>query len=113
VRRFASHTSSGFPTGNPSDGFLLDASNVGETVIPSVVTVQIRSAQGILGSGSGVVYDGEGHIITNDHVVAAGTNYEIVLSDGTVYPAELVGTDPRPDQLCMSLKTVTGRRPAS
>lgn len=89
---------------------LLDASNVGETVIPSVVTVQIRSAQGILGSGSGVVYDVEGHIITNDHVVAAGTNYEIVLSDGTVYPAELVGTDPTTDLAVLAV-TAADLRP--
>lgn len=89
---------------------LLDASNVGETVIPSVVTVQIRSTQGILGSGSGVVYDAEGHIITNDHVVAAGTNYEIVLSDGTVYPAELVGTD-RTTDLAVLAVTASDLRP--
>ncbi|MCP4968021.1 MAG: PDZ domain-containing protein [bacterium] len=81
---------------------LLDASLVGSEVIPSVVTVQISSTafngeEGRLGSGSGVVYDNQGHIITNNHVVEAGSNFEIVLSDGRVYPAELVGTDPTTD----------------
>ncbi|MDJ0954208.1 MAG: trypsin-like peptidase domain-containing protein [Acidimicrobiia bacterium] len=81
---------------------LLDASAVGEAVIPSVVTVQITGTafngqEAVLGSGSGVVYDNNGHILTNDHVVAAGSNYEIVLADGRIYPAEIVGTDPSTD----------------
>lgn len=91
---------------------LLDASAVGRDVVPSVVTVQIRGSVGDgterrLGSGSGVVYDDQGHIITNDHVVAAGTSFEIVLSNGRVYPAELVGTDPTTDLAVLSV-TATG-----
>lgn len=87
---------------------LLDASLVGDTVIPSVVTVQINGAgfggaTGVLGSGSGVVFDESGHVITNDHVVAAGTSYEIVLADGRIYPAELVGTDPTTDLAVLSV----------
>jgi len=89
-------------------GTLLDASAVGATVIPSVVTVQISGTavngqQGLLGSGSGVVFDDGGHIITNDHVASAGTDYEIVLADGRVYPAELVGTDPTTDLAVLSV----------
>lgn len=81
---------------------LLDASMVGDLVIPSVVTVQIVGTAGdgrqaIIGSGSGVVYDTAGNILTNDHVVAAGSEYEVVLSNGTIYPAELVGSDPTTD----------------
>ena len=92
------------------DGMLLDASVVGAAVIPSVVTVQINGTaangqSGQLGSGSGVVYDKQGHIITNDHVVAAGTSYEVVLADGRVYPAELVGTDPTTDLAVLKVTT--------
>ncbi len=81
---------------------LLDAAAVGEAVIPSVVTVQITGSsfngqETVLGSGSGVVYDNNGHILTNDHVVSAGSNYEVVLADGRIYPAEVVGTDPSTD----------------
>ncbi len=84
------------------DLMLLDATQVGERVIPSVVTVQITGSSfngeaAVLGSGSGVVYDNSGHILTNDHVVAAGSNYEIVLADGRIYPATVVGTDPSTD----------------
>ena len=86
---------------------LLDASTVGEVVIPSVVTVEILGSfngeTGQLGSGSGVVYDSEGHILTNDHVVAAGSDYQVVLADGRIYEAELVGTDPTTDLAVLSV----------
>lgn len=89
---------------------LLDASLVGDTVIPSVVTVQISGAglsgTGVLGSGSGVVFDSDGHILTNDHVVAAGTSYEVVLADGRIYPAQLVGTDPTTDLAVLSVEAL-------
>ena len=86
---------------------LLDASLVGDTVIPSVVTVEITGEvlgeTGRIGSGSGVVFDDQGHIITNDHVVAAGGSYQVVLADGRVYPAELIGTDPTTDLAVLSI----------
>lgn len=87
---------------------LLDASAVGAEVIPSVVTVQVgeSDAEGNLlvrGSGSGIVYDAQGHIVTNSHVVAAGSTYEVVLADLRVYPAELIGTDPTTDLAVLSI----------
>jgi putative serine protease PepD len=75
----------------------VDAVAVGEVVIPSIVSVQIgRSGPtgfSEIGSGSGVVYDTEGHIITNDHVAAGGSVYQVTFADGRVYEATLVGTD--------------------
>jgi S1-C subfamily serine protease len=75
----------------------VDAVAVGEVVIPSIVSVQIgqNGPTGFseLGSGSGVVFDTEGHIITNDHVVSGGSAYQVVFADGRVYEATLVGTD--------------------
>ncbi len=71
------------------------------TANPSVVYVMVTSggtgfaASG--GSGSGFVYDAEGHIITNNHVVRAGMTYEVVFSSGDRQPAELVGADPDSD----------------
>jgi S1-C subfamily serine protease len=87
---------------------LLDASAVGAAVIPSVVTVQVgeSDANGNLvlrGSGSGIIYDGQGHVVTNSHVVAAGTAYEVVLADLRVYPAELIGTDPTTDLAVLAI----------
>ncbi len=95
------------PTPIDTNTLLLDASLVGDTVIPSVVTVEITGTvlgeTGRIGSGSGVVFDDEGHIITNDHVVAAGDSYQVVLADGRVYPAELIGTDPTTDLAVLSV----------
>ena len=79
----------------------VDAVAVGEVVIPSIVSVQIgqNGPTGFRtsGSGSGVVFDTDGHIITNDHVAAGGSAYQVVFADGRVYEATLVGTDPVTD----------------
>lgn len=46
-----------------------------------------------LGSGSGFVYDEQGHIITNNHVVVQGDGFEVVFADGARRRAERIGTD--------------------
>jgi putative serine protease PepD len=85
----------------PVIGALYDASPVAGAVVPSVVTVEvgIPAAGGFrsAGSGSGVVFDGDGRIVTNDHVIAVGSDYRVVLADGRIYEAELIGSDPRTD----------------
>jgi 2-alkenal reductase len=49
------------------------------------------------GEGSGFVYDKEGHIITNNHVVAGAERILVTFADGHEAEAELVGTDPGSD----------------
>ena len=49
------------------------------------------------GTGSGFVYDAEGHIVTNYHVVENAEELLVTLADGTVYEAEIVGEDPAND----------------
>ncbi|MEE9199548.1 MAG: trypsin-like peptidase domain-containing protein [Dehalococcoidia bacterium] len=49
------------------------------------------------GTGSGFVWDMEGRIVTNNHVVADATRLEVVLADGTILPAKLLGRDPNTD----------------
>ena len=49
------------------------------------------------GQGSGFVIDGEGHILTNYHVVESARQVEVVTSDKKKYPAEVVGKDPQHD----------------
>lgn len=82
-------------------GDTVDPAAVGTTVIPSVVTVEVgvAGADGFAprGTGSGVILDTSGHIATNDHVAAIADDHQVILSDGRVYPAELVGTDPLTD----------------
>ena len=49
------------------------------------------------GTGSGFIYDMEGHIVTNYHVVESAEELSVTLADGEVYPAEIVGVDPSND----------------
>ena len=49
------------------------------------------------GTGSGFLYDNEGHIVTNYHVVEDAEELSVTLADGEVYPAEIVGVDPSND----------------
>ncbi|HYU18201.1 MAG TPA: trypsin-like peptidase domain-containing protein [Chloroflexota bacterium] len=75
-----------------------------ERVSPSVVNVTTRvsidATQGTgvrQGSGSGFVLDGDGHILTNHHVVKDGSRVEVTLADGTRLAAEVGGSDPLND----------------
>jgi len=45
------------------------------------------------GSGSGFVWDTDGHIVTNNHVVEGADKVSVRFADGTIVPAEVVGTD--------------------
>ncbi|MBT8211761.1 MAG: S1C family serine protease [Acidimicrobiia bacterium] len=81
-----------------SDGITLAAA-VGRKVTPSIVTVEFGtdSAQGfsVLASGSGVVLTEDGLVVTNEHVIADSEGFDarVVLSDGRVYPFEIIGED--------------------
>jgi serine protease Do len=50
-----------------------------------------------LGNGSGFVWDADGHIVTNHHVVEGADELQVTFSDGTVSVATIVGTDPSSD----------------
>lgn len=60
------------------------------------------------GSGSGVIVDREGHIITNNHVVGDAAEIEVRLSDKTKLIAQVIGKDPDTD---LALLKVTANRP--
>jgi S1-C subfamily serine protease len=49
------------------------------------------------GVGSGVIYDSQGHILTNDHVVAGAQTLLVSLPDGRSFQAKLIGADPLTD----------------
>jgi S1-C subfamily serine protease len=47
--------------------------------------------------GSGFVYDDQGHIVTNDHVVNGAKTVDVTFVDGNTYTAKVIGTDPSSD----------------
>lgn len=49
------------------------------------------------GTGSGVVIDGSGNIITNSHVAERAAKVTVTFADGREFPAKVVGTDPKTD----------------
>jgi serine protease Do len=60
------------------------------------------------GSGSGLIVDGDGHIVTNNHVIGDATEIEVRLSDKTRLTAHVVGKDPDTD---LALLKVSAGRP--
>ncbi|GMQ86369.1 MAG: trypsin-like peptidase domain-containing protein [Acidimicrobiia bacterium] len=77
------------------------AEAVWEKVFPSVVTVEVGTLGEndeivITASGSGVALEG-GYIATNEHVIEGSDVAQIVLQDGRIYEATLVGSDPYTD----------------
>ena len=59
------------------------------------------------GQGSGFFVSADGYVVTNNHVVANAVKVDVVMDDGTVLTAKVVGTDPRTD---VALVKVEGRR---
>jgi serine protease Do len=110
-------------------GFSAVISQVAETMIPTVVHINItgtvvqevpdtpffRFFEGprqrevpIRALGSGVIVSGRGHIITNHHVISRADEIEVTLSDGTTHQAEVVGSDPQTDLAVIKIDPVEG-----
>ena len=80
---------------DPSDEDVTTANAVAAKALPSVVTVYCTFPEGE-GMGSGVIYDTNGNILTNNHVVEDAESISVSLN-GESYDAELVGTDASSD----------------
>ena len=75
--------------------------------------------------GSGFVYDLNGHVVTNFHVVQGTSSMKVAFIDGSIYPASVVGDDPSTDLAVLkvaadrkstrlnSSHTMTSRMPSS
>src|ERR671939_661245 len=68
-------------------------SNPNEVIILNGVPQSGRSTA----LGSGFVYDNQGHIVTNNHVVGGATRADVTFTDGNTYSANVVGKDPYSD----------------
>jgi 2-alkenal reductase len=91
----------------PPDGIDYESAvlrNVYAQVGPSVVNITVDMAHPVIAgnedipgeitsSGSGFVWDGDGHIVTNFHVVESADKVQVTFSDGTMSIAEVVGED--------------------
>ena len=69
---------------------------VSDSAMPSVVHIDVRTSSGFRGrgaTGSGWVYDADGHIVTNAHVVRDARALTVEFSDGRRRDAELIGAD--------------------
>jgi serine protease Do len=77
--------------------------NIYTQVAPSVVNINVViqssafSGQSSPALGSGFIWDMQGHIVTNNHVVDGATDIQVRFSDGSTYPGQIVGTDPYSD----------------
>lgn len=89
-----------------------DIAGVVDQVMASVVSVLVtteerdqfgRTTQG-LARGSGVIFDEEGYILTNNHVVEDGVKVEVVMTDGRRLEVEVVGRDPSTDLAVLKLE---------
>jgi putative serine protease PepD len=100
----ANTTTSGSSSGQVS---VCNVISVANQVIPSVVTISARGAEGG-GTGSGEVIKSGGYILTNNHVIAIAANggsVAVEFSDGQTAPATIVGRDPQTDLAVLKVNT--------
>jgi len=90
-----------------------------KSVVHITTTVQVQRSSGFSmdildipqGSGSGFVWDKDGHLVTNFHVIKDAQRAKVTMSDGKTYDAKLVGYEA--DKDLAVLKLVNGTREGS
>lgn len=92
-----------------------NTSAVAAKVVPSVVTISATAGQSG-GTGSGVILSQDGYVLTNTHVVtldgqSGSAKISVTTSDGKVYAATVVGTDPTYDLAVIKLDNASGLTP--
>ena len=108
-------------TSGPSTVTVNNTDSVNQTTaiaakaVPSVVTISATSGSSG-GTGSGVVLTADGYVVTNTHVVTldgetANATLSVTTSDGKVYAATIVGTDPTYDLAVIKLTDASGLTP--
>jgi S1-C subfamily serine protease len=100
-------------------------SRVYDEAVPSVVSIRVTKSLSLdgldggempedhseffrQGGGSGFVWDNQGHIVTNDHVIDGATEIEVIFADETTVEAQLVGTDPDSDLAVIKVDMPSG-----
>ncbi len=87
--------------------------NVYARVSPSVVFIQTSGEGSFLeeGAGSGFIYDRDGHIVTNNHLVEGRNDILVTLADDTIVPARVIGADPGSDLAVLQVDLPPERLP--
>jgi S1-C subfamily serine protease len=96
----------------PLDAYSLIVSGVAEKLTPKVASLRVpRRGRGPAGGeslGSGVVFTGDGFLLTNAHVVGQADSGTAAFSDGTTAPFRVIGADPLSD---LAVLRATGPTP--
>lgn len=77
----------------------LPTTQIAEQVSPSVVCINVYVPQSLSAAayGSGVIFNEEGFIVTNAHVVEGASALSVILNDGREYEARIIGQDTQSD----------------
>ncbi|MFW5755041.1 MAG: Do family serine endopeptidase [Tangfeifania sp.] len=65
---------------------------------------QQRGPRARVGSGSGVIINSDGYIVTNNHVIDDADDIEVTLDDNRVFKAKIIGTDPSTDLALLQIQ---------
>ncbi|MGB8385713.1 MAG: trypsin-like peptidase domain-containing protein [Dermatophilaceae bacterium] len=71
--------------------------DVAAALTPRVAALAVERRGRVVGSGSGVVFTGDGFVLTNAHVVGRASEGKAAFADGTTAPFHVVGSDPLSD----------------
>ncbi len=97
-----SSNSSGSGSATAKSGESADWVSVAKDVSDSVVAIQVATSEGTA-KGSGAIVSDKGYIVTNNHVISGAQQIQVTLANGTIYSAQIVGTDTTTDLAVIKL----------
>ena len=97
-----SSNQSGSGSAKAKSGEAVDWTAVAKEVSNSVVSIQTVTSEGTA-KGSGAIVSDKGYIVTNNHVIAGAQQIQVTLANGTIYSAQVVGTDTTTDLAVIKL----------
>ena len=93
---------SGSGSAKAKSGEAADWSVVAKEVSDSVVSIDVATSDGSA-KGSGAIISDKGYIVTNNHVISGAKQIQVTLANGTIYSAQIVGTDTTTDLAVIKL----------
>lgn len=93
---------SGSGSAQAKSGEAADWSAVAKEVSDSVVSIDVATSDGSA-KGSGAIISDKGYIVTNNHVISGAKQIQVTLANGTIYSAQIVGTDATTDLAVIKL----------